>query len=404
MKKEGFRLSVVHRDYDPNTAGALRNDLEATITRLLPAKNLREEIKDATEANGRIVDAELDATEAAANAAHDAAQQTLTDQADAARAAWGMLAHAAQIAAGGQPPLHIVAVFVPPVRQPRVREARINALRDASVADQLITLFGTGASLVEIYETAPNALARTKIEAGHRAAMRAAEAALRTAVRGRTAVQAHPLITVVVVDTVLEYWRVEVQGYTPDQLAAANIAAVEATLLRPITVTAAPDELVQHCDAFGAVNAPGAAGFEERLVTSVMRACEPLLRGHLEQTVPRDELVRQARTGSAAFVRFLVSQAKLAQAKATAQIAANTVAALEVQIASLRADHGRMELQLREQGQRGQGQQPPAHAQRGRQQGRQVVGSPAYTGCDVTLPNGRVCGDMGHNRRNHPRT
>ncbi len=408
MKKEGFRLPTTSRLYDPDGAAAMRDELEAIVVRLLPAKNLRDGMRDAVETNGQFADAELDAAEAVALTAHDVAQQILTDAAIAARAAWGLLAHAAQIQAGPQPALHVVAPFVPPARQLRVREARINVLRDASVVEQIIMLFGTGASIAELYEAAPNNLASIKVANGHRAALLASAVALRAAVQGRSAVQAHPLVAVIIVDTVLEYWRTHIQMYTADQVASADIAAIEATLERSITMAAAPDMLQHHCDAFGAVNVAGAVGFEERLVTSVLRSCEPPLRHHLDQTVPRDELVRQARAGTVLFVRFLVSQVRLAQAKAQAANTGSTVAALELVIAGLRADHGRLEQQVREQVQhRPATRQHQQRQQRQQRQGQQAptgqrLGSPAYDGCNFTLPNGAKCGSKDHYARDHP--
>ncbi len=415
MKKEGFRLPVLHQPYDPNGAVGLRNDLECAVVKLLPVKSLREAIKDATESCTRTADAEQAAQDAAANAAdaaaragHDVAQQLMTAQANAAGAAWDQLAHAAQVHAGARPPAHVVVVYAPqvPIHLPGARDNRISTLRDALVADQLVLLFSAGASLADLYESSPTALASVKVAKGHGEALRAVEGALCTALHSRTAVQAHPLATTIIVDAILEHWRSTVQGYTADQLASANIAAVESILVRQITLAATHDTVQQHCDAFAAVNGAAIPGFEDRLVSSVMRTCEPSLRSHLNQTVSHDDMVRQAKAGMTAFVRFLVSHSQLALAKCAADVAtrtaASSLAALEVLIAGLRADQGRLELRLREQGQGERTQRDRGGQRQQQQRGRQVVGSPDYTGCNFVLPSGALCGNPGHARIDHP--
>ncbi len=406
MKKvDGFRLPVTHRAYDADGAAALRNDVDSTVNRLFSCKTLRDVIKDSTTTATRDVDRDIAAEallDAAALATHDAAQQALVVQANTARANWANLAHAAQIAAGQQPPLYVAVPFVQPARI--ARDLRIEEVSTTCAADMAITLLCTGASLVELYEQAATALRTTQISSGHRDALRGAEALMRAALYGRTAAQAHTLLIAVVTDTILEFWKTVLQGYTADELAAAGVQAIEALLQKPITLDTAEDTVRQHIDAFVAVNAADMLGFTDRLVSSVLRACEPAFRCHLEQAVLLDELVRQARLGSAPFVRFMSAHAKLARAKTAADTHGRVVAALEVTIAGLRADHARLEAQLRPQQQ--QQQQQPRQAQRNDAQrerrARQLVGSPGYTGCNFVLPSGALCGNPSHARVDHP--
>jgi hypothetical protein len=332
-----------------------------------------------------------------------------------ARAVHANLAHAAQIAAGAQPLAHVIVAFVPPAAA--LCTQHIDLARDQLIVDLTITTLCTGAALAEIYEPAPTAVAATKIAASHGAALRAIDGAMRAVIQGRTAVQSHAQLISLITAAVLENWRTNIQGYSAAELAKANIVAVEMALQRPILIATVQDSTVVHCNAFAVVNVVGTLGYAERLATSVVRVCEPGLRTHLQQSVPEDELVRQVHLGTASFVHFMASHAKLAQAKSVAdgatRAATSTVAALEVQVAGLRAEQSRLEQRLQEQAQqREQQQQQQQQQQQGRnrncdcgQRARcgQVPGSPDYSGCNFCLPGGAHCGNMEHARRDHPR-
>ncbi len=411
MKKEGYRLVVSHRRYDHDGAGALANDVAAALQRQMSVKTFMQIRRETLEAAGRTTDAEF---EAEARARHDAAQQVLVADADGRRVAWGNLAHAAQVQAGAQPAAHQVVAFVFQPPTAAVRAARIDPLFEALAAGSIVAMMASGAVVSELYEAPTSSLATTKLVTGHAAALAAAHAALCVAMRGNGTVVAHAAIVQVLTDAILENWRTNIQGYTADELASAAISAIELVLVRPITMSTIEDSLVQHFDAFQAVNNAATGGFSERLVASMLRACEPGLQSHLKQTVPNSELVRNARLGAVPFVRFVVEHAELAKAKQVA------VAALEITVASLRAEQSRLEARLTEHGRSQQQQQQlqqqgPQQAQRRqqrqqltrrneeqRERGRQVVGSPDYTGCNFVLPSGALCGNPGHARIDHP--
>ena len=83
MKKEGFRLSVLHEEYDPNAVDGMSNEINAILGHLVTSKALSTATKTIDVANGKIADGEVAAVVAAARTAHDAHQQTLVVAADA---------------------------------------------------------------------------------------------------------------------------------------------------------------------------------------------------------------------------------------------------------------------------------------------------------------------------------
>jgi hypothetical protein len=264
----------------------------------------------------------------------------------------------------------------------------------------------TGAAVSDLYEPATSAVSANKVTTSHSIALLATTGALQLAIQGRTAVQAHPAVIDLLTGAILANWRAAIQGYTAAEMAKAGITAVEVTLIKPICAVTVHDNTTAHCDAFAVINTTGAVGFSERLAASIVRVCEPGLRTHLLQNVPDDDMVMQVQKGTASFVRFMASHAKLASAKMSADsmacTAASSVAALEVLIAGLRADQSRLELQLHT---RGQDQRDQRDQQRHSNQRRlrgQVVGSPDYTGCRKVVAGGRVCGAKDHNAANHP--
>jgi hypothetical protein len=386
----------------------MRNDLCGIMGRIVSIKTLHLAVKAIDHDSGKVADAEAAVASAALRATHDGQQQALVAIADAARAHWQQLAHVAQVAAGLQPPAHVVAPFVPP---PSTRDARVDELRAQPLVDYIVTTLTSGAAMVELYDTPGDALASAKLATRHGTALRDAQPRLVAVIRANTTVQLHAALTATLADVVLDFWRTGVQGYTAADLAKAGISATQAVLLRTITMIKVHDDTQAHWDAFAALNPPGAVGFSERIVASVVGVTEPQLKAHLTHTVLDDTLVDQATQGATIFVRYIVSQSKLAAAKAAAvdaQVHA-AVAGLQLVIAGLQADHGRLELQLRERGrgqqrreQGQQGQQGQGHGREQRQPRGQVVGSPDYTGCNFRLPGGALCGNPGHARVDHP--
>jgi hypothetical protein len=145
-------------------------------------------------------------------AAHKASQQAPVNTVNVACAAWANLAQAAQHTAGAQPPAHVIAAFVQQV--PALRMLRIDAERDWLVADLVITTLCTGAVQAALYKLLPLTVAAVKLTAGHAAALQAIEGALRAAVQGHTAVQAHPTVINLLTGAILANWHTATQGYT----------------------------------------------------------------------------------------------------------------------------------------------------------------------------------------------
>jgi hypothetical protein len=373
-----------------------------------PAKALYIAIKTIDVANGKVADGEAAAAAAAtavAHMVHNAAQQVLVAAATAAQNHWDQLAHAAQVNAGPRPAPHMVALFVEPAPPAGLREMRIEALRAQPLADFLVTTLNSGATLADLYMKPADALACTKLATGHANVLLAAQPRLLAAIVATPAVQLHSVLMTVLADVVLDFWRATVQGYTAADIEKARISGIEMSLHAPICLATVHNGVQAHWDAFSALNAPNSVGFAERLVTTMVSVCELRLCLHLTQNVLDDTLVEQAKLGATVFVRFVVSQARLATAKGVAAVveAHPAVAALEVVIAGLRADQARLELCLEERGAERQQQRHGQQQQQRQQRVRgQMVGSPDYTGCNFRLPNGALCGDSSHARVDHP--
>jgi hypothetical protein len=409
--KKGFRLVVTHEEYDPNAATGMLNEVNAVLCRLVSPKVLLATIKTIDADNTKTVDSELATSAAAVVAlavAHDAQEQVQVMAQNAAIAHWDQLAHAAQIAAGPRPLAHVLVPFAPPPAPAGFRDARIAALRAQPLSDFLVMTLSSGASIADLYMKPADALGSMKLATSHCNALLAAQPLLLATIAATTVVQLHALVMTKLAQVVLDFWRATVQGYTPADLEKARIVAIQAVLSRPVSIATTHDDVQAHWDAFSELNQPGAVGFNARLVASVVSVAEPKFRDHLTSTVLDDTLVAQAELGVTTFVRYVVSQAKLAAAKATvvdAQVHP-AVAALQVVIASLHADHNRLELRLREHDGRDVRDQHEQRDQRQRSNQRalrgQVVGSPDYTGCRKVLAGGRICGVLTHNEANHP--
>jgi hypothetical protein len=271
MRKDGFRLSMTHRKYDPNRTTTLHNDVDAILSHLLSVKILHHTFKDSETVATGVIDHAI----AAEMAAHDTAQQALLAMSVVAHAAWNHLAYAAQVAAGAQPPLHVVVVFA---LVPDVRQQRIDTLRNQLAVDMIVAGLRTGAAVSDFYELAASVVSANKVTQSHSIALLATTGALQLAIQGCTAAQAHPAVIDLLMGAILANWRAAIQGYTATEMAKAGIMAVEMTLIKPICAMTVHDDTTAHCNAFATINTTDAVGFSKRLAASVVHVCEPGLR------------------------------------------------------------------------------------------------------------------------------
>jgi hypothetical protein len=122
-------------------------------------------------------------------------------------------------------------------------------------------------------------------------------------------------------------------------------------------------------------------------------------------------VTKWARLAQDVFVRKVAEQARLflatQPARTAAAATAPALAALQVEIATLRVENKRLADQQRLQ----QTRSPPATQQQPQQQPQQQrqlrapshpPGHPQYTGCAVRDSNGRRCGAMDHGWKDHP--
>ncbi len=271
----------------------------------------------------------------------------------------------------------------------------------------MICILTTGLAIKELFEDVPTKTASDKLAASHAAALRANSVAMCRTMQGLPLTQANSALLSELTKGILAYWKRDVQGYTAAHLAWAVVKANKATLAKTIMMAAAYDGVRAHSDAFASIYPPNAQGYAELLAESILNSSESVLQRHLRTKIASQKLEKWAGLVASDFAERIAEQAQLAEATitadATTRTASQTVAAMELVIAGLRADHSRLEQQVRQQGQ----QQQPRPAQRQSQgqrasTGSQVLGTPTYSGCRFVLANGQKCGSKDHYERNHP--
>ena len=401
MRKEGFRLPSARQDYNADAEATIGNEISASIGRLLPIKTFRDTTKECVDNATTTLDAQVRAEQDDARVGHEARQLELTTAANTAINAWNNSG-----SQGQQPPAHLVQDFVAVMPRQTEYAERLHVLQNEATISSVLCILTTGLAMKELYDDVPTKTASEKLAAGHATALRASSVVMSRAIRGLPLTQAYAALLSKLTKSVLSSWKQDVQGYTEAHLASGIVKANKATLAKTVTIAAAYDGVRSYTDAFASIYPPAAQGYAELLADSLLEACEPVLQQHLRSMVAPQKLHKWAGLAAPDFAERIAEQARLAHAKINADGAvreragARTVAALELVIAGLRADHGRLEQQVRQQGLQ---QQPPREQrQRPRVPLGQVVGSATYSGCNFMLPNGEECKNMKHNRRNHP--
>lgn len=391
MRKEGYRLPSARQDYNADAEATVCNEVSTTVGRLLPIKTYRDMSKECVDTAAAILDMQVLADQDDARTRHNARQLELQTAANTVINAWNNGG-----AQGQQPQPHILEQFVATAPLAADYAARLSILRNETTIACVLSSLSTGLAMKELYEDAPTKTASEKLTAGHIAALQAAAADMHHMTQRLPLTQAYGVLLSLLTKTIVASWKTDVQGYTAAHLASAVVKANQATLATSITIAAAYDGVRAHCDAFAGIYPAESLGYAQLLSESVLKACEPPLLQHLRATVAEQKRTKWASLTVSEFAERIAEQAQLV---ATRLGPHPQVAALELQIAGLRTEQGRLELRLQEQTQRRDQQ----HRNRGQRAPRgQVVGSPDYSGCNFRLPGGARCGNLEHVRRDHP--
>jgi hypothetical protein len=412
--KEAFLLPLTSRPYDANKRVFMTNELNIIATRLVPIKIFKELHKDADDEAKSAFTLAL-AAEAHADAdAHMLEEVRKEAAANARLNVWNGLGQGEQAAALGHGQIAPVA-YVRVNYQARVAPAdeivaRTGALRQGFLAGHLIHVFSTPAALSQLYLAPESDNAATRLSTGHLAALQAAKPKITTALEKTAKIESYSAVVAVVVETVFDFWLRTIQKIDSDKLASAKVTANQEIVARTIKAVTALDQLTDHCEAFEKTHRRDADGFADLLALSVQAALESALQEHVKAKVGQEKVTKWARLAQDVFVRKVAEQARLflatQPARTAAAATAPALAALQVEIATLRVENKRLADQQRLQ----QTRSPPATQQQPQQQPQQQrqlrapshpPGHPQYTGCAVRDSNGRRCGAMDHGWKDH---
>jgi hypothetical protein len=420
--KEAFLLPLTSRPYNANKRVFMTNELNVIATRLVPIKIFKELHKDADEEAKSAFQMAL-AAEAHVDAdVHVARELHLKTVANTLLNTWNSLTRAEQ--QNKTPP----DAFVPTAFTARVPKAdevavRTGALRHGYLAGHLIHVFSTPTALSQVYSAPESDNTAMRLTTGHLAALQAAKPKITMALEKTAKIESYSAVVAVLVETVFDFWLKTIQKIDSDKLASAKITANQEIVGRTIKAVTALDQLTDHCEAFEKTHGRGTDGFADLLALSVLTALESALQEHVKAKVGQEKMTKWARLAQDTFVRKVTEQARLFLATQPARIAAAAtapaLAALQVEIAALRAENKQLANQqqrqqvrpppaVQQQQQQQQQARPPPAAQQQQPPQRQLrapshpPGHPQYTGCAVRDASGRRCGAMDHGWKDHP--